>query len=100
MEENIIELKAVGKEKENKITHAKFIAWKVELKDGTNATLKFRRQCSKQLPEEGGRYIFTVNLNDVNSRDTDYGIEYWVQNVIDWRLRENVTNLDPDNLPF
>ncbi len=100
MEEKVIELKAYGREKENKITKAKFIAWKVELKDGTSATLKFRRSCAKQLPEEEGRYIFTVKLNDVNSRMTDYGVEYWVQNVVDWRLRENVTNLDEDNLPF
>ena len=62
-------------EKTNR-TGGKFLIHKAKMNDGNWIALKFRRAI-KNVPEEPGVYVVTVESSYLNRSTTDFGDVYW-----------------------
>lgn len=76
----------------------RFIAFKAFIKDGGRETIKFTRQC-ENVPKKEGQYVITVDSKEINKGSDDYGVVWWVKNIISCVPYEK-PELTDEELPF
>lgn len=73
-----IEIKAI--EKSTRDGSKKFLVFSAKTKDNGWKTIKFVQTC-ENVPKAAGRYMITVDKENINKSTNDYGELYWVKNI-------------------
>ena len=73
-----IEIKAI--EKSTRDGSKKFLVFSAKTKDNGWKTIKFVQTC-ECVPKKAGRYLITVEKENINKSSNDYGEIYWVKNI-------------------